>query len=71
MMNIGKIILPAKGGKAMARFTGAIIAVFMVLNIIGVMWYLILKNGTGAALGALTLSFIIMFFSAAMASAKK
>lgn len=55
----------------MARFMGAIIAIFMALNIIGAMWYLILKNGTGAALGALTLSFIIMFFSAAMASAKK
>lgn len=58
-------------GRVMGKVMGAIIAVLMASNLIAVMWYLIIKNGTGAALGALVLSFIIMFFSAAMASAKK
>jgi hypothetical protein len=57
-------------GGIVAKLMGGIIAIFMALNIIGVMWYLILKNGTGAALGALVLSFIIMFFSAALAGSK-
>jgi len=57
-------------GGIVARFMGAIIAIFMALNIIGILWYLILKGGTGAALGGLILSFIIMFFSAAIASKK-
>jgi hypothetical protein len=58
-------------GGIVARFMGAFIAIFMALNIIGVMWYLILENGTGAAYGALILSFIIMFFSVAIVSSKK
>lgn len=54
----------------MNRYIGAIVAVLMASNLIAVMWYLILQNGTIAAIGSFILSFVIMFFSAAMASAK-
>lgn len=54
----------------MSRYVGAIIAILMTANLVAIMWYLILQNGMIAAIGSFILSFVIMFFSAAMASAK-